>query len=272
MTCERVRQQLADYWAERLEADEREAVAGHLANCADCRAEAAELGDVWSAMESPPAPGAAARKRFLEVLGAYQAGQAAGRAERVQAAPNRAWNWTPRPAWQAALAASLLIAGALAGRYLTPARTGGGEASDVAQLRGQVENLRQLVTLALLQEQSPSSRLRGVTYTYQMQQPDREVRQALLNAVNRDSNVNVRLSAVDALGKLAGDPAVRQALADAIPVQDSPLVQVALIDLLVDLRDANAVPALRALVHNAQANEAARQRAARGLERLVSSH
>ena len=63
MTCEQARQQLAEYLAERLEADEREAVAGHLANCADCRAETAELGEVWSAMESPPGPGAAARKR-----------------------------------------------------------------------------------------------------------------------------------------------------------------------------------------------------------------
>ena len=264
MTCEEVRQQLAEYLAERLEADEREAVAAHLAGCADCRAEAAELGEVWRAMESAPAPGAAARKRFGEVLRAYRAGQAASRAERFRPAPKAVWGWAQR----AALAASLLIMGGLAGRYLAPRD----EATGTAQLRGQVENLRQLVTLALLQEQSPSSRLRGVTYTYQMQQPGGEVRQALLYAVTRDSNVNVRLSAVDALGKLAGNPAVRQALADAIPEQDSPLVQVALIDLLVDLRDAEAIPVLRAVARDAQANEAARQRAAWGLEELEGAH
>jgi hypothetical protein len=266
MTCEQVRQQLAEYLAERLGTDEREAVAAHLASCAGCHAEAAELGEVWSAMESLPAgaPEAAGRKRFLEVLEAYQAGQAAGPAH---ATPQRAWGWAPR----AAVAASLLIIGALGGRYLTLARTAGGEAGEVAQWRGQVENLRRLVTLALLQEQSPSSRLRGVTYTYQMQQPDREVRQALVYAVDRDSNVNVRLSAVDALEKSGGDPAVRQALADAITQQDSPLVQVALIDLLVEWRDASAAPALRALAQDAQANQAARQRAAWGLEELEGS-
>jgi hypothetical protein len=271
MNCEQVRLQLAEYWAERLKPAERDALEAHLASCAACRLEVAELGEVWNGMEelAEVAPDAGARERFREVLRAYQAGQAAGRAD---SRPARASGWTLRPAWQAALAASLLIAGALCGRYLTPARRTGGEAADMAQLQAQVGDLRRLVTLALLREQSPSSRLRGVTYTYQIQQPDREVRQALLYAVNRDSNVNVRLSAVDALEKLAGDPAVRQALADAIPVQDSPLVQVALIDLLVDLRDANAVPALRALVHNAQANEAARQRAAWGLERLEGSH
>jgi hypothetical protein len=267
MICEQVRQQLAEYLAERLETEEREAVAAHLASCADCHAEAADLGEVWSAMESLPAgaPEAAGRKRFLEVLEAYQAGQAAGP---VHATPQRAWGWAPR----AAVAASLLIMGALGGWRLTPARTGGGEASDVAQLRGQVENLRRLVTLSMLQEQSASARLRGVGYTYQMLQPDREVRQALLYAVDRDSNVNVRLSAVDALEKSGGDPAVRQALADAITQQDSPLVQVALIDLLVEWRDAQAGPALRALARNPQANETARQRAAWGLEKLEGSN
>ena len=45
----------------------------------------------------------------------------------------------------------------------------------MAQLRGQVESLRQLVALSMLQEQSPSARLRGVTYSYQIAQPDPQV-------------------------------------------------------------------------------------------------
>ena len=97
MTCEQLRQQLAEYLAERLDADEREEVVAHLASCAGCRAEAAELGEVWRGMENLPegAPGAAARKRFVEVLRAYQAGQAAGP---VHAMPQRAWGWAPRAA------------------------------------------------------------------------------------------------------------------------------------------------------------------------------
>ena len=114
-------------------------------------------------------------------------------------------------------------------------------------MRGQVESLRQLVALSLLQEQSPSARLRGVNYSYQMTQPDREVQQALLHAVNHDTNVNVRLSAVDALAKFASNPEVRRALVDSLPVQDSPLVQIALIDLLVQLNARDAAPAMQKL-------------------------
>jgi HEAT repeat protein len=133
-----------------------------------------------------------------------------------------------------------------------------------------VETLRQLVTLSMLEQQSPSARLEGVNYAYQMSQPDAQVEQALLHAVNHDPNVNVRLSAVDALQKYSKDPNVRRALADAVPVQDSPLVQVALIDLLVQLNDRDSTPALRTLAHNAQADEAVRQRATWAIQTLGS--
>jgi hypothetical protein len=108
------------------------------------------------------------------------------------------------PVWQAAIAAGLLAIGIFAGRYL-PTSVGAGN-PEMAQLKGQVEGLRQMVALSMLQGQSPSARMRGVTYSEQMSQPDRQVLDALLQAVNHDSNVNVRLSAVDALQKFAADP------------------------------------------------------------------
>jgi HEAT repeat protein len=158
--------------------------------------------------------------------------------------------------------------GVFLGRYVAQPR---GPSPDVAQLQGQVESLRQLVTLSLLQEQSPSSRLRGVTYSYQMARPDAQVEQALLYAVNHDSNVNVRLSAVDALEKYATNAQIRRALADAVPVQDSPLVQIALVDLLVQLNDKQAAPALRKLARDAQADNQVRQHAAWAIQRMEVS-
>jgi HEAT repeat protein len=107
-----------------------------------------------------------------------------------------------------------------------------------------------------------------VTYSYQVAQPDPQVEQELLHTVNHDSNVNVRLSAVDAIAKFAKNPEVRRALVDSIPVQDSPLVQIALIDLLLQLNDKDAVPALRKLALDKETNEAVRQRAESAVQKL----
>jgi hypothetical protein len=270
MICERVREQIPECLAGRLDHAAREGLVAHLETCPACRAEFAELNAVWRGLGSlpEPEPDPAVRSRFLEVLEAYQAGRASGLAGQVGDL-QRAFRLPHVPhIWQAALAFALLMVGGFLGRYLAQPR---GASPDVAQLQGQVESLRQLVTLSLLQEQSPSSRLRGVTYSYQMAQPDAQVEQALLHAVNHDSNVNVRLSAVDALEKYAANPQIRRALADAVPVQDSPLVQIALMDLLVQLNDKEAAPALRKLAQDAQADNQVRQHAAWAIQRMEVS-
>ncbi|MGA2772618.1 MAG: HEAT repeat domain-containing protein [Bryobacteraceae bacterium] len=272
MICERIREQIPECLAGRLDHAARERLVAHLETCPACRAELAELNAVWRGMGSLPElePDPAMRSRFLEVLEAYQAGRASGSAGQVGdpgcgpfRLPHMPHRW-----WQAGLALALLMVGVFLGRYVAEPRGAGPE---VAQLRGQVESLRQLVTLSLLQEQSPSSRLRGVTYSYQLAQPDAQVEQALLYAVNHDSNVNVRLSAVDALEKYAANPRIRGALANAVPVQDSPLVQIALIDLLVQLNDKEAAPALRKLAQDAQADNQVRQHAAWAIQRMEVS-
>jgi hypothetical protein len=78
----------------------------------------------------------------------------------------------------------------------------------------------------------------------------------------------VRLSAVDAIQKYAGDPDVRRALVDAVKVQDSPIVQCALIDLLVDVKDRDSAPVLRKIAQDGQADETVRQRATLAMQKL----
>jgi hypothetical protein len=274
MICERTREQIPDLLAGRLDAAAREKFMDHVETCSACRAEVADLGVVWRGLDAmgEPEPSPQMRARFLETLRAYEEGFQEAQRKQTYVPPRAAWwsvLWPPRPAWGAAFAALMVVIGAIGGRVLlSPAATEPRANSEISQLRGQVESLRQLVALSLLQEQSPSARLRGVNYSFQMTQPDREVQQALLHAVNHDSNVNVRLSAVDALAKFASSPEVRRALIDSLPVQDSPMVQIALIDLLTGLNAREAAPALQKLATQADANESVRQRAASAYEKL----
>ena len=273
MMCERVREQLPECLAGKLDKAERERVIGHLETCSACRNELAELGIVWRGLESmaAPEPNRAMRTRFMEMMEAYQAGMEQTPPKRVAppAETDRsrwlAW-WPSQPAWQMAIASALLIAGVVAGRYEAGAPR---EMSpEMAQLKGQVEGLRQLVALSLLQAQSPSDRLRGVSFSSQIARPDADVEQSLLRAVNHDPNVNVRLSAVDAIEKYTADPAVRRALVDAVAVQDSPIVQCALIDLLAEVNDRDSAPTLRKLAQDTQADEVVRQRATLAVHKL----
>ena len=272
MTCERIREQIPEALAGRLNAADRDALVEHLEGCAGCRTEVAELNAVWRGLETvksgmDAAPDSGAKVRFEEMLAAYQAGMAAAQPAARPAVNTPRTAWFPmQPVWRFAMAAGLLLAGVLCGRYLPQSGAGGNP--EMAQLRAQVENLHQMVAISMLQQQSPSARMRGVTYTEKISQPDPQVLDALLQAVNHDANINVRLSAVDALQKFATGPEVALAMVNSIAEQESPLVQIALIDMLVQLDARGAAPGLARISKDMNMDEMVRQRAAWALRKL----
>jgi anti-sigma factor RsiW len=262
MTCEEIETRMAEYWSRTLSAEEEAAVDAHLAGCEACRSEARRLEPLWRDLARLPAPepSPALRQRFHETLSAYRVGAA----YREVAAPGRKAS-PPAWMWRIAAGMTLLLAGAGAGYSIRSSQTANAE---VTQLRGEVGTMRQLVALSLLQQQSASERLRGVSWAYRVEPSDTEVRAALLTAVNHDPNVNVRLAAVDALHPFAASAVTRDAVIQALGKQTAPIVQVALIDLLVDLKEAEAAPELQKVVADNSVDIGVRQRAQWALERL----
>lgn len=255
MNCEQARTQFVDYWRGTLD-DSRGEFDAHLASCERCRAEAEDLKDMWSVLGAMPEedPSLRMRSRFYDSLREFRARDASRR---------QMFGWLRHPAFQAAAAMLILAAGLGAGYFLR-----GREVSEVSQLRGEVSNMRQLVALSLLQQQNASDRLRGVSYAYRVEQDDSQVLSALLSTVNHDSNVDVRLAAVDAMRKFTDNPVGRNGLAQALGKQDSPLVQIAILDEIVETHDKSAAPSLQALMARQDANPEVKQHAQWALRQL----
>jgi hypothetical protein len=256
MTCEEARMLMAEELdASRPAGPELQA---HISRCGDCRAEAELVRTTWEALATlpEPQPGPWVGTRFYAALDAYQRGA------REQQRGFLKW-WPARPVWQMAISAACLAVGLFSGTVLTStSRTG----DDIAELRKEMTGMRQLVTLSLLQQQSATERLQGVNWSYRVEPNDLEVLSALLRTVNEDSSVDVRLAAVDALRNFADSSVARRGLTNALPKQSSPLVQVAIIDALADLRERNAAPSLRQLLETPEVDENVRKRAAQALK------
>jgi HEAT repeat protein len=173
----------------------------------------------------------------------------------------RFW-WSRHPAFQVAFGMAILVVGVVIGSVLTR------QSGEVAQLRGELYNMRQLVTLSLLQQQSAGDRLQGVNWSYRVEQPDTEVLAALLTTVNHDPNVNVRLAAVDALRNFSDSPVARKGLVQALGKQNSPLVQIAVLDQLVEMRERPAAAPIKALLSSADLNADVKQRAEWAIRKL----
>lgn len=138
----------------------------------------------------------------------------------------------------------------------------------IAAMRSEMHDLREMVSLSLMQQQSAAERLKGVSWTGQLDRPSGEVVSALLDALMHDPNVNVRLATIDALERFASQDEVRRGTIQAVRQQPSPLVQVALIDFMVKTHERESLPVLRQLAMDPQANDAVRARAAWGLQQL----
>ena len=92
---------------------------------------------------------------------------------------------------------------------------------------------------------------------------------SLLQTLDSDPSINVRVAVVDSLYLFHSHPTVRQRVSDSLAKQTSPLVQVALIDLLVNMRERRAVEALKALIDSDRLDPEVKLRASQGLEKLL---
>ena len=97
------------------------------------------------------------------------------------------------------------------------------------------------MVLTLLDQPSANKRLQAVNEVNKLSSVTKTITKALFSTLNNDTNVNVRLSAIEALANYTEIPEVREGLIASIMNQKSPMVQIALADLMVKLQEKKAV-------------------------------
>ena len=282
MNCQQLEQLLPDYLQNALSPTQTAEVERHCEHCASCAQDIV----VWKKLSTLPqeAPSTESRQRFDAMMHAYSTTVAEAAAASVRATANNvaqqqpastkpAWNfieWLRSPFGAVAWSAALLLIGLYAGTHLGN-RTTTAPADEIASLHAEVTSMRQLVALSMLQQQSASERLQGVSWSTREDHLDPQVQAALMRTLRSDGSVDVRLAALDALSRHSSQPLVRKNVLDALQDQQSPLVQVAMIDQLTEWRDPGAAQHLKLLEQTPNLNPAVKQRAEWALAKLQES-
>lgn len=271
MTCHEIKQLFPDYLIGDIDDRKRESVQVHLADCGDCRTELESLSEIWTKLGVIPEerPSDVLRGRFYGMLDAYKRELEKQPREPHWQRAFAAWleRWWPRqPAYQLGITMLVLAAGITTGIFIR----GGAAAGRQSQaLSREVRNLRLTMASSLLDHQSASERIKGINVSTGMSEPDSGLLAQLLETLDNDTSINVRLAAVDALFLFRDHPVVRAGLARSLSRQQSPLVQMAMIDLMVSIRENRAVEALRSLLENQDLNQEVKKRAEQGLADLL---
>lgn len=271
MKCERIPELLPDYLEGNLNHEQDDQIEAHLELCAECREEVTTWREL--AMLPQEQPGPRGRVRFKAMLDAYLEGRGANAAPVVESQKNlRGWGvtyWFGSRAAGAtaavAAAVALLAIGFFSGTYVNKPK---GPSPEVAALQTELTSMKQMVVLSMLQQQSAGERLQGVTFSTREHEADPRVLSALLRTLRYDSSVDVRLAALDALTRHGNQPQVRNGLMEALQGQQSPLVQVGLIDFLVESRDTTARQQLESLKLRPNLNPSVRERADWAISKL----
>ncbi len=267
MNCDKAIERFVDYLAGELSPAERREVDDHLAVCPACADELRGLSETWTKLGVLPMerPSPGLRSRFYEMLETSR--REIAEEERAEKRRQRAeTGWFRRPAFQLGAAAAVLAFGVLAGLGL--GRLGGGGQSSLAALNQEVQDMRQTLAVSLLKQDSPFARLEGVGLSRDLTAPKPDFVEALFQTLDNDPNVNVRLAVVDALYLYSNRPGVRERVLRSLDGQQSPIVQAALIDLLVGMRERRAVESLKRLIQDQTINPQIRQRAQQGIAKL----
>ena len=130
--------------------------------------------------------------------------------------------------------------------------------------------LQQLVMMNTLQDHTASERLQAISLIEESPSaPDEGLVNTLVQSMNNDGSPNVRFAAVQALGRFIDTESVRAQMVRSLGDQDDPLVQIALINLLMQAGEKAAIAPLYKIAANENVPVEVRRTAELALDILI---
>lgn len=206
-------------------------VEAHLQSCEHCRQELEQFQEVLQAMEASPKAHAPQAVSWAV-------------AAAIEAEQKKAVGKSNFPYWQIAAAIGLLIVGFLSGKWPAPDHR-----DELIALESQVQLLKEMTMMGPLQISTASQRIQAVNRIEQEKSHvSEELVNTLVNTLNSDESPNVRYAAAQALGRFIDEENVRLALTQSLESQSDPLIQIALISMLVEAQEKRAINPIKELI------------------------
>lgn len=190
----------------------------------------------------------------------------AGKGEQKEGGKSVYLNWSLR----VAAASCLLLIGFAAGNWY--GNNGVSTASkEITPVQREVLALKQTLSPGQEQLLSASDRISAINQVSDIKgvkNNNEELLHLLINTMNFDPNINVRLAACEALFHFRENPAVSVAFMNSLKIQQEPAVQIALIEMLIALEEKRAIDSFRKLLQDDNVLDVVKMRAKRGIGSL----
>lgn len=236
MECKYITDLLVEYLENKLSKMQTKEVENHLTSCEHCRNEYELTKQFLSEMNSTEdeLPSSNLKKNFNQMLEDEKANL-----NTITFKPENRKNDNKfgELLKYAALIIVIFGIGVLLGKNMGQSTD---QSLEIAKLQNDLNKMNQNLTLATLKQPTSSQRLKAVNQLEEHSQGDDKVLAILVQTLQSDANVNVRMAAANALVKFANNPLVKNAFLEALKNQKEPSLQITLINILVNLQDERA--------------------------------
>lgn len=264
MKCEDIQEQLVAFSSGEFTPIESEYIQKHIESCEECSRALEELKIVIGAMEKMPVfhPSKNLAANFDQMLKMEQ-NLLETKSPEAKIKPIRSFrNFS---LIQIAASVTILAIGIWIGMQLQTRKSNG----EIATFQKELMKTKQLVMLSMLEKSSASERIKAVHSVSELIEPSPQMTEALIQTLHYDNNVNVRLAAISALSRFSSNETVRKATIQALSSQKDPIVQIALINLLVSWEEKDATKVLEKLLKDQETLDVVKDQAEKGLQILM---
>ena len=233
---------LPDYLEGRLDNSGERMVEAHLEKCAACRKELRELEMLFEAFknEKDIEPSATLGTGFEKMLQKEKDSLAGGK--KSLHTENNKFRHLFQNFLKIAAVLTLLLCSYLLGKFHQTEK-----ATNAITETPEPED-QEKEMLALLNNTSASKRIKGVYFLEDIRNPDPEIIEALVDRMVNDENENVRLAAVEALSQFTASEDVKDVFITALSTEKAPVVQIAIIQILVKIQEKKAAAPMKDLL------------------------
>ncbi|MCY1636650.1 HEAT repeat domain-containing protein [Marinifilum sp. D737] len=246
MNCKYIQDLLIEYLENNLNQEQANEVENHLISCENCRNEYQLTKQFLHTINDieDEQPSANLSMNFNQLLEEEKENQ---RQESIQFTDQKENHYKFGEFLKYAAAILIIFGlGFLLGKNLPSTND---QSMMIASLQSDLHNMKQNLTMATLKQPTSSQRLKAVNLLEEHSQADDKVLSTLVQTLQSDANVNVRMAAANALVKFSNDPLVKNAFLEALKNQKEPSLQITLINILVNLQDERAKDLLQDILN-----------------------
>lgn len=263
MNCKQIEERLIDYLDGNLDQKEHQIITAHLTTCNDCQESLEEFQLIFDGIDNDieELPDESIQLNFVQMLEKEK-----GKLDESKVV---SLNKSSKNNWRTALQIAATVAIVVSAYFYGKQQNNASFSQEMAVLEKEKVQLKQEVTISLIENESASKRLQAVNYAEEFEKPGNEILKALINKMFYDDHINVRLAAAEALTKFSDSEMVRKALIDALEMEQDPGMQIELIQILVSIQEKRAIPSMEKLLQNEETPGYVKDQVTIGLPSLI---